>query len=231
LKAWPLTILSFLFTIAAHASPGGKVCPRNQTRHTDIQISRELIVHLEVNSCDINENRGTVETTARIGKKTQRFTFHYTASAYSINIDSSIDLDGDGIRDLGISNGEGRSGNGMSYWIFDITSKSYIYAGKSPTLQRESIDRRRLFSAESSSGEMQAIRYNYIIKNKKLEMTGAIGFIPNDDIYEVSLMKCSRNGLCKEKKRIKNIFPARAQGCMNGTASCDFSIRKEPLAY
>lgn len=59
------------------------------------------------------------------------------------------------------------------------------------------------------------------MRNDRLVLVGAMGFIPVDDVYEISLMTCTSDSRCKEVERIKNVSAEQAQRCMNGAAGCD----------
>ncbi|WP_318827205.1 hypothetical protein [Burkholderia cepacia] len=168
-----------------------------------------------------SDDGGRVSISILTGKNRQNYKFIVENRAYSISIDSDIELKDDGGRGLGVANGGGRSGDGMWYWVFDRKKRLYRYIGEAPRLYRSKTKCGGIFSIESGSGDVQSMRYSYQVKNDRLILLGAMGFIPIDDVYEISLMTCTPDSRCNEVDRLKDVSPEKVQRYMNGTEDCD----------
>ncbi|WP_155630497.1 hypothetical protein [Burkholderia cepacia] len=207
----------FIFPDPSSASEG---CVYSEMKEIRIETSVGAVSTVEVKYCGDDEG-GRVFVSMLTGKKKQNYKFLTDNRAYSISIDSEIDLKNDGGRGLGVANGRGRSGDGMWYWVFDRKAKLYKYIGEAPRLYRSKTRRGGIFAIESGSGDVQSMRYGYQIKNDRLTMVSAMGFIPIGGEYEISLMTCTPDSRCSEVDRLKDVSPEKVQRCMNGTEDCD----------
>lgn len=216
------TFAIFLTQQPCAATPNGN-CAQHSEQKTKIRLAKNTTAHLDITSCGNINGRGHINTTVYIDGKIQKLKSDYDSDAYSIDVNSSIDLNNDGIPDLGISNGKGRGGDGMHYWIFNPKEQSYIDAGEAPFLQISTDGKKTLFTAVTSSGEIQSIRYNYIVSKGTLKIKSAIGFIPTDNNYVISFLKIKSDGSYQEVRRISGVDTGTAQGCMNGSIKCKFN--------
>ncbi|WP_174994452.1 hypothetical protein [Burkholderia arboris] len=175
---------------------------------------------MEVEYCGGGDG-GHVSVSLLTGKSRREYKFIVENRAYSVSVDSDIELKDDGKRGLGVVNGGGRAGDGMWYWVFDQKKKLYQYIGEAQRLYRSKAKCGEIFSIESGSGDVQSVRYGYQVKNDRLILVSAMGFIPVDDVYEISLMTCTPDSRCDEVDRLKDVSPEKAQRYMNGTKDCD----------
>ncbi|WP_269510597.1 hypothetical protein [Burkholderia sp. IMCC1007] len=199
-----------------------KSCGSGEVKTIQMEASKGEMSKVDVRFCPGGEV-GHVSVSMFTGKNKQQYRFDVDNQAYSVSIDPEVDLKHGGGRSVGISNGRGRSGDGMWYWIFDKKTKLFKYAGEAPRLQSSKTKSGTFFAIESGSGEVQSTRYNYRLKNDRLTMVGAIKFIPVEEEYEISVMTCSSDLRCWEVKRLKNVSEERVQRCMNGTDDCEKS--------
>ncbi|WP_176115517.1 hypothetical protein [Burkholderia cepacia] len=209
--------LSFIFSAPSSAS---ERCVYSDLKEVRIETSVGAVSTVKVEYCG-SDDGGRVSISMLTGKNRQNYKFIVENRAYSISIDSDIELKDDGGRGLGVANGGGRSGDGMWYWVFDRKKGLYRYIGEAPRLYRSKTKCGGIFSIESGSGDVQSMRYSYQVKNDRLILLGAMGFIPIDDVYEISLMTCAPDSRCNEVGRLKDVSPEKAQRYMNGTEDCD----------
>ncbi|WP_155631421.1 hypothetical protein [Burkholderia cepacia] len=209
--------LSFIFSTPSSAS---ERCVYSDLKEVRIETSVGAVSTVKVEYCG-SDDGGRVSIRILTGKNRQNYKFIVENRAYSISIDSDIELKDDGGRGLGVANGGGRSGDGMWYWVFDRKKRLYRYIGEAPRLYRSKTKCGGIFSIESGSGDVQSMRYSYQVKNDRLILLGAMGFIPIDDVYEISLMTCTPDSRCNEVDRLKDVSPEKAQRYMNGTEDCD----------
>ncbi|WP_124544398.1 hypothetical protein [Burkholderia cepacia] len=207
----------FIFSTPSSAS---ERCVYSDLKEVRIETSVGAVSTVEVEYCG-SDDGGRVSISMLTGKNRQDYKFIVGNRAYSISINSDIELKDDGGRGLGVANGGGRSGDGMWYWVFDRKKSLYQYIGEAPRLYRSKTKCGGIFSIESGSGDVQSMRYSYQVKNDRLILLGAMGFIPIDDVYEISLMTCTPDSSCNEVDRLKDVSPEKVQRYMNGTEDCD----------
>lgn len=214
-------LLVVLLSVLSTSSLASKGCIHGDSKEVHIARSKENGSVVKIDYC-WRGGTGDVVIDLINDRIQQKYKFIVDNEAYSIGVNSSIDLTGQGGRDLGIANGKGRSGEGMWYWIFDGNSRSYKFVGEAPLLRRSKAKNGPLFAIVSGSGDVQATRYSYRIKGGKLAVVGAISFTPVDDAYDISLMICASDIRCGEVGRLKNISSERAQKCMEGVDDCNY---------
>lgn len=217
-------ILFFILIIPKQllASPNAGVCIQNSSRTLQVKIGKGIIANLSIKSCGNIDGSGHVLTRVEIGHNVQFLKSEYESSSYSIDVNSSIDLNNDGTPDLGVSDGKGRDSNGMHYWIFDPSTKLYSDLGEAPAIEKSQDGENTPFAVVSSSGEIQSIRYDFEIIKNKLKVKCAIGFIPIGKDYDIALLKINEDGSYEEEKRIRGVRADQAQACMSGKSYCKF---------
>ncbi|MCA8492360.1 hypothetical protein [Burkholderia arboris] len=212
-----MIVSPFIFYSPSSAS---ERCVYSDLKEVRIETTVSTVSTVEVEYCG-GDDGGRVFVGMLTGKNKQGYNFSIDNRAYSISIDSDIELKNGGGRGLGVANGRGRSGDGMWYWVFDQKKKLYQYIGEAPRLYRSKAKCGEIFSIESGSGDVQSVRYGHQVKNDRLILVSAMGFIPVDDVYEISLMTCTPDSRCDEVDRLKDVSPEKAQRYMNGTEDCD----------
>ncbi|WP_155706116.1 hypothetical protein, partial [Burkholderia cepacia] len=165
--------LSFIFSTPSSAS---ERCVYSDLKEVRIETSVGAVSTVKVEYCG-SDDGGRVSISMLTGKNRQNYKFIVENRAYSISIDSDIELKDDGGRGLGVANGGGRSGDGMWYWVFDRKKRLYRYIGEAPRLYRSKTKCGGIFSIESGSGDVQSMRYSYQVKNDRLILLGAMGFM------------------------------------------------------
>ncbi len=195
-------------------------CAPSEVKAIRMETSKGEMSSIDVKFCPGDEG-GHISISMLTGKNKQQYKFDIDNQSYYPSIDSEINFKGGGGRSVGISNGLGRSGDGMWYWIFDKKSKLFKYAGEAPRLQSSKTKSGVFFAIVSGSGEVQSTRYDYRLKNDKLTVVGVMEFVPANDGYEISVMTCSSDSRCWEINRLKNVSEERVQRCMIGMDDCD----------
>ncbi|MBN3826094.1 hypothetical protein G3O00_21025 [Burkholderia sp. Ac-20384] len=128
-------LLVVLLSSLSTSSLASKGCMHSDSKEVHIARSKENGSVVKVDYC-WRGDAGDVVIGLRTDKIHQEYIFPVDNEVYSIDIDSFIDLTGKGGRDLGIANGNGRSGGGVWYWIFDRKSRSYRFVGEAPMLRQ-----------------------------------------------------------------------------------------------
>lgn len=108
--------------------------------------------------------------------------------AYNIYFINSIDFNVDGIMDLGISNGKGRSGDGYYYWLIKNNPFKAQPLGDFPLLKPVTGEKTIFYSTSSGNGEVIGVRTDFSFKEENLVKHRSFFYEPNDtdgfDIYE-----------------------------------------------
>jgi len=219
-KMFASVLLSFIAT--AQATPVSSGCVSTESQSTTIKISPFLNAEIKVTSCNRDAQSGDVNVNIAMDDKKQEFVLPYEASAYSLQIDTSMDLNNDGIPDVEVSNGGGRGGEGTWYWAFDKSNGVFAYLGEAPALRIDSSNSKKIFATVSGSGDVQAVRYNYVVRDLKLVISDAAAFTPTGNSYRVSVMECIATSACRETRVIEKVPALLAQSCMAGTHECKF---------
>lgn len=170
--------------------------------------------------CYSTESKGHIKTSIAFLKsgKTINLTSSFSGEGFSPEIDESIDFNGDGIPDLGVSNGGGRSGDGFDYWWYDPSDLKYKSLGDFSRLTIDKSQAGTFFSIVSSTDQYYARRYNFIFRSGKLIRDSVYGFshcADGPDCIEVVVIE-PKNAFGK----IKHLLPGDVEKCMDGSASC-----------
>lgn len=165
----------------------------------------------------IGEYRITLRVISR-NKLIQTVTAEARGEAYQLSLDTSIDINLDGVPDLAIATGKGRAGDGMHYWVMAANPARLIDVGEAPRLTRTTTEQKLLFALIPSGGEIQSTRVEYKFTNYALVPTRAIQFRPGTDgTYEITVLECMpREGLVWRLTGTQRISEKQAQACMSG---------------
>lgn len=177
---------------------------------------------LRASSCPVGESsfHVTVELIAG-GNVTQRERLTGEGLAYAPSIDQSVDVDGDGVRDVGVANGAGRAGDGTVYWLVKGDPPRLIRVGEAPRLSLSTDGNRFLYALVPGSGEVQATRVEYRVSDGQLRRVRSLQFVPIDDFRtEVREMLHGNSvGSPSNEPRVRLASNEAAQRCMDG-GSC-----------
>lgn len=99
-KLLAIAFLSFLAPLQATGT--GSICISTESKSATIRISKLLNAKINVHACSGDAGSGELSVKISIDAKKQEFLFPYDAPAYSLAIDTSMDLNNDGILDLGV---------------------------------------------------------------------------------------------------------------------------------
>lgn len=151
--------------------------------------------HFVATSCGKNDGTGVVEVRVfRSGKPTQKLSTPYDSPSYTILLDTSIDIDNDGIPDLALATGAGRAGDGMHYWRYNPASYKYISAGEAPFLTRcKKLQSDTFYNLASTSGRLQSVRTKYRFENGRIAPVSAIGFASTTNSNAIRIVKLARD--------------------------------------
>lgn len=111
-------------------------------------------IDITVMSCGNNEGGGLIEIeTSTTGQLQQTFQIPYDSIAFVLKIDSDIDLNNDGVKDLSVGTGSGKGGEGTYYWVRDSKHPRYHRVGEFPMLSFCPSNEDVLYSVVPGSGE------------------------------------------------------------------------------
>jgi hypothetical protein len=154
------------------------------------------------------------------GKVAQTEQLSAEGIAYTVSIDSSLDIDGDGVQDVGVANGAGRGGDGMVYWVLKRDPFRLMRAGEAPRLSLSTDGGRTLYALVPGSGDVQATRSEYQVREGQLRRTRALQFVPIDDanteIRELVHANSSASEASWTQKNIRRVSGEEARRCMDG---------------
>lgn len=170
--------------------------------------------------CYSTESEGHIKTTIafRGSGKTNNLISIFSGEGFSPEIDESIDFNGDGIPDLGLSNGGGRSGDGFDYWWYDSSDLKYKKLGDFSRLTIDKSQPGTFFSMVSSTDQYYARRYNFTFHSGKLTRDSVYGFshcADGPECIEVVVLE-PKNASGKRKR----FLPGDVEKCMDGSAPC-----------
>lgn len=185
---------------------------KNQSKNLDV-------IRFNARVCYLDENAGYVSTEIILrGNKRQVVRNNFQGAGYEFNIDENLDLNGDGIPDLAISNGMGRGGDGFNYWWYDKLSKTYKKLGEFSHLQTDKTHNGIFFYITSSSDQYYSMRYNYAFQNGNLELRSVYGFKScNGDVACTELVVV-RGTMGQGQK--KTLSAKELDDCMAGIGKC-----------
>lgn len=214
-RHWLILLLSCgLFTVGAGAADS---C--SKSIHTPLRDSIRPVI-LRVTSCSAaDDGFNLVLELHEKGNTLQKDYMKAQGLAYEVSIEQSLDLDGDGIRDVGIVNGTGRDGDGRTYWLFKSNPLRLIRAGDAPDLSFSEPDH-GLYALVPGGGEVQATRVEYQMKDGQLKAKRALQFVPmNDAGFEIrEQIRTESPELTWKAGAVKRATNEEGQRCMDGGA-------------
>lgn len=178
---------------------------------------------VEVAACRVREGQFSVVVWLMLnGRVVQVMEIDAEGESLAPFADVVLDIDEDGIADLGVAIGKGRSGNGMRYWLMRERLLQLIDIGEAPMLSRSSCEPCTLWALVSGSGEIKAARVDYALIAGVLMQVRAIQLSPlPDGAYLASILKRSETGSAVlEKDAVRFMSEQDAQDCMDG-GPCD----------
>lgn len=138
-------------------------------------------IEIDAKLCSNNSGTGLVTIDTVIGgKKNQRLEIPYSSSISVLNMENKIDLNKDGVYDLALSTGGGKSGEGYFYWIRD-NRNHYHPIGDYPTLFTCKGESRILYSITPGSGEKTSTWTYYEETNRNINPILLIETSVSDD--------------------------------------------------
>lgn len=177
-------------------------------------------VVLRASSCRTGEGKFDVTLELLVGGVvTQMEHAAAEGTAYEPSIDLSLDIDGDGVPDVGVVNGAGRAGDGMAYWLVKGRSRRLVRAGEAPRLSLSTDGKRTLYALIPGSGEVQATRVEYRVNDEQLQRVRSLQFVPIDalrtEVREWNHVAPAGSAPGKEQG-VQLIGSDAAQRCMDG---------------
>lgn len=128
-------------------------------------------------------------------------------------LDAALDINGDGIADVGIANGMGRAGDGMYYFVVDARRKRLLLAGDVPRLRWSRDDKPVLFALQPGSGAWFASRQEYDWQDSRLLLRRTIQIKAlADDGYQLAFTGADGATLAPAQLATA----ARVEQCLSG---------------
>jgi hypothetical protein len=212
-KHWPVLLLTYGLCTAGTGA--ADFCPKSI--YTPLLDSVRPVA-LRVTSCPgADDEFDLVLELHEKGDTLQREYMKAQGLAYEVSIEQSLDLDGDGIRDVGIANGTGRDGDGKTYWLFKLNPLRLIRAGDAPNLSFSKPDY-GLYALVPGGGEVQATRVEYQMKDGQLKAKRALQFVPMDDVgFEIrEQIRTESSEFPWKAGAVKRATNEEGQRCMDG---------------
>lgn len=189
--------------------------PTTITAVIDAKIGAKVVA--QACRISIGKYRITLRVISR-NKLLQTVKVEGEGEAYHLSIDTSVDINLDGVSDLGVATGKGRAGDGMHYWVVAAKPARLLDLGEAPRLTRPTSEQKLLFALIPSGGEIQSTRVEYEFTNSALVPTRAIQFRPGTDgTYEITVLDCiPGEALAWRLTSTQRISEEQAQACMSG---------------
>ncbi|MFZ5550584.1 MAG: hypothetical protein ACOZJX_17945 [Pseudomonadota bacterium] len=208
------TVIAFVFLVSGCAASAA-VCKNQVAAKAPLDPAGLVVLH--VASCPVDEGSFDVALEVRTGSKvTQRERTTAEGLAYGLSIDQSVDIDGDGTRDVGVANGAGRAGDGMNYWLVKRNPVYLVRIGEAPRLSLSSDGKRILYALVPGSGEVQATRVEYQLVAGQLRRVRSLQFVPIDDVRTEIRELLHVDGASGKEQSGRLATSEEAQRCMDG---------------
>jgi hypothetical protein len=211
--------LTFLITISffgmiACASPAEDPdCVSVSATHSTVRAT------VVVTSCKLAKDEyDVVVDEYKNGETLQQIKFTAEGIAYLPTIDFSLDINADGIPDVGVATGKGRAGDGMHYWLQLATPLRLVDVGEAPQLSTGTTAARILFALVPGGGEIQSTRVDYELRDGLLAPVRAyqFKFQPAGGFQMTSLRPQKSESSSWNAEWSENISEEGAQACMTG---------------
>jgi hypothetical protein len=212
-----LAFALFLSGCAVVVSGGTTICESPQTASLTLDSTNSVV--LLGRSCPSADDKHYVSLELLVeGEVVQKEHMNAEGFAYVISIDHSVDIDNDGIRDIGIANGAGRAGDGMTYWLLKHRPFRLLSAGEASRLSLSTDGKSVLYSLVTGSGDIQATRLEYQIMEGQLRQNRALQFVPLNDVsFEIrELIRSDSAAQSWQPRGVKRASSDEAQRCMDG---------------
>ena len=188
-----------------------------------IEWPRPLGLFVEMTACRVGEVQ--FQVTIRLlsnGHLVEIKRIDAEGNAFVPFADLALDIDDDGVADLGVATGKGRSGDGMHYWLLKDRPLRLIDVGEAPMLSRSSSKPYTLWALVPGSGEIQATRLDYAFTAGRLIQVRSIHLSPiPDGVYRASIVKIPENkNVVMGTELVYLMSKQNAQSCMDG-GPCD----------
>lgn len=220
-KLWAPTILLSTLLFGCGSVVEAYDCNYRETMDSDLQVGFGL--KIVAHACGKSEDHGVISIKVMKNQNVvQVMEADYESSSYALSINTTLDLDLDGVPDLAVATGKGRGGEGMHYWLYDKRQSFFIDLGEAPLLNHlKTGNSKNLFAVISGSGDMQSIRLDYELAQGKISQISALGFVPQEDSsYLLIHLKPDSNGDYTETIKSRIVHEELAHDCMNGLVEC-----------
>lgn len=218
----PLVVLVLVFCgCTTDAATSDSSCDQPAT--TTAVLDAAGTVAMRSRSCPTGDDKFHVVLELVVGGKVAQLErLSAEGLAYAVSIDPSLDIDGDGVRDVGVANGAGRGGDGMVYWLLRRDPFRLVRTGEAPRLSLSTDGKRTLYALVPGSGEVQVTKSEYQVREGQLRRTRALQFVPIDDanteIRELVQANTSAYESSWTQQGIRRVSGEEAQRCMDGGA-------------
>jgi hypothetical protein len=172
---------------------------------------------MSARACQLGDQRYSVTLTIRLNDRVvDTEMMPAEGGAYVLSVDNSLDLDGDGIPEIGVANAMGRAGDGTSYWSISSSAPYLTRLGEAPKLMRKDGNPRTFYASLPGSADLISTTMEYEIVEGRLHPTRALQFAPVDElVVEVrELIKQFDKGGDWVQRRSRRISIDSADQCM-----------------
>lgn len=202
--------------LAMGTSIGAATCEDPQSLQASIGAGESLV--LRAASCAAGPDRHRVTLELLAGRDlVHRESFYAGGLAFSLAATTSLDIDGDGIPDVGVANGAGRAGDGMMYWLLKRRPYRLLPVGEAPLLALTADGRSVPYALIPGSDDVIATRMEYAVTQGKLHPTRSLMFAPLESgEWELrEAIPTDTDGEWISRRSIR-AAPERLRSCMEG---------------
>lgn len=201
----------FIFVIYVASSNSFAKISCQEKQSVNVMLDQSSRLSAQAISCKTVENNYKVYLHIYRNKILVKNLNFLGEGAYLLSVKNNIDIDLDGVFDLSISNGKGRGGDGMSYWLVKKTRPYLVFVGDFNELKISSQPKHGLFSILPGSGNSISTRIDYVFRNGEFLKSRVISYeAVAENIYQVNIEIPGR------AVTVKKWSEAEAIRCMEG---------------
>lgn len=216
-RGWRVNrIVAIIISLLSIHSLALSKCLNEEKKNLKIQGANGL--EFSAFSCETSQSTYRILLQFYKNKKLVKVEKMNAKGAYSLSINNDIDVNDDGIFDISVANGKGKSGGGMDYWLIRNQPPFMTSLGDFPEIKRSKTRNRVLYSVIPGGGEIISTRYEYKLFEGKLHVSRAItAKILSNGFYETQALSYDLKSKSWTPKGARaNWSESQLSTCMSG---------------